>query len=109
MDEKTTNKRKAREPLVGAMIEVDYKPSSFFSFLFKLAFCMFGLFVGECKIMKWWSCVMCYSMHCGCCALKIVDFVIAFFIQFDDGRGFYFSKVAICHLTIMTMTRLLFW
>jgi hypothetical protein len=52
MDEKTTNKRKAREPLVGAMIEVDYKPSSFFSFLFKLAFCMFGLFVGECKIMK---------------------------------------------------------
>jgi hypothetical protein len=51
---------------------------------------------------------MCYSMHCGCCALKIVDFVIAFFIQFDDGRGFYFSKVAICHLTIMTMTRLLF-
>ncbi len=28
--------------------------------------------------------------------VNLVDFVIAFFMQFGNGKGFYFSKVVIC-------------
>jgi hypothetical protein len=38
--------------LGGARIEVVYEPSSFIFFSLQIGICMFGLFLGECKIIK---------------------------------------------------------
>lgn len=37
------------------------------------------------------------------------NFVVAFIIQYDDGRGFYSPKIIIYDLWIMTQVSSLFW
>jgi membrane protein required for beta-lactamase induction len=52
MDEKTTNKRKARDLWVVQGLKWFMSQVHFFFFSLQIGICIFGLFLGECKIMK---------------------------------------------------------
>jgi hypothetical protein len=71
--------------------------------------CMFCLFTSAPKdneVMKLFfivSWVVCFDN------IWFINFVVAFFIQFDDDGGFYSTKVVIYHLWIMTRAISLSW